>query len=361
MRYIGILSLLFFLSNCASLFKETLHLERASFKDLHGWHSDNHNEALISFIKSCEKFASLPHNHLLHDSGIGGRAGDWKRVCEEAVKVHRNGSSSAATVFFENHFQPYRAVSSRKSKGLFTGYFEAGLQGSKVKTERYRYPLYAKPDDIIAGKTYHSHRAINKGALDGRDLELLWVDNPVERFFLHIQGSGQVTLPDGSMIRVGYDGKNNHDYRSIGRYMIDEGWIAEEDMSAQAIKEWLRMHPEKLWHVLEYNPSYVFFKEIGDISGPIGAQGVSLTPMRSLAIDKTKLPYGVPVWLETELTAVNHSSAKAFNQLLIAQDTGSAIKGAIRGDIFFGAGHLAQELAGYQNSEGRYFILLPRK
>lgn len=343
----------------SSLFGDRLVLRPVEFDQLPGWDGDRHDEALESFLKSCQKFSTLPKDRPLYSGGLGGTVGDWEKVCEEGLFTLYKGQE-AAQGFFEAYFEPYAATNWGKPEGLFTGYFEAGLKGSRTKGGPYIYPLYKKPSDIEDGKAYFSHKKINQGALEGKDLELLWVSDPVQRFFLHIQGSGQVELEDGSIVRVGYDGKNNHDYQSIGRHMIDKGWIDEENISAQTIKEWFYHNPERMWDVIEQNPSYVFFKELQGTGGPVGAQGVSLMPLRSLAVDKTKVPYGVPMWLDVELTGEERPEKKKFQRLVIAQDTGSAIKGAVRGDIFFGAGKQAEELAGYQNNKGRYYMLLPK-
>jgi len=340
------------LSSC-SLIGDKLTLKESSFDKLSGWHNDNHDEALKSFLRSCRKFNTLPEDRSAHNSGVAGTYGDWKKVCEKAqlYSIH-----SKAKDFFEANFTPYLAKNWWDTSGTFTGYYEIELKGSKNRYGPYKYPLYAKPLDLKEGKKYYSRKQIEKGALQKKGHVIAWVDDPVRAFFLHIQGSGRITLDDGSVMRVGYNGKNNHKYVSIGRYLIDKGHIKKEDMSAQAIKKWLYNNPKKLTKVLNKNPSYVFFREIGT-EGPIGGQGVPLTPMRSLAIDKRFVPYGAPVWVDVQL---NGKEEKSLQSLLIAQDTGGAIKGPVRGDLFFGYGDEAEHLAGHQNNQGSYFILLPR-
>ncbi len=344
--------IILFCASCSSIFGDKLVLTPTSFADIDGWHSDNHGAALASFLKSCARFSTIPPKRKLHINGIGGTYGDWQNVCEKAANIE---GSNVAKHFFEDEFQPYLASNWGKEDGLFTGYFEIGLEGSRYRYGHYQYPIYSKPADIKAGKAYYSRKQIENGALSRKNLEIAWVKDPVRAFFLHIQGSGQIFLEDGSILRVGYDGKNNHKYVSLGRYMIDKNYIKKENMSAPAIKTWLYKHPRKAKKIMQKNPSYVFFREIGD-EGPIGGQGVALTPMRSLAIDKRFMPYGAPVWVDVAL----NKSTKKFQKLLVAQDTGAAIKGPVRGDLFFGAGENAEQLAGYQNSRGKYFLLLPK-
>ncbi|MDA0781303.1 MAG: MltA domain-containing protein [Rickettsiales bacterium] len=344
--------LLCFLCSC-SLFGDKLTLKEASFEEISGWQDDSHNDALISFLQSCKKFESLPEDRLAHNSGVAGTYGDWKKVCRNAV----SGQYSDPKLFFESNFKPYLARNWWDTKGTFTGYYEIELKGSRTRNGSYQYPLYSKPFDLEDGNKYYSRKQIEKGALAGKGYEIAWVDDPVRAFFLHVQGSGRIKMDDGSVMRVGYNGKNGHKYVSIGRYLIDKGYIDEEEMSAQAIKKWLYLNPDKMVKVLNENPSYVFFRELGHDGGPIGGQGVPLTPMRSLAIDKRFVPYGAPVWVDVRLKG---ESEKEFKSLLIAQDTGGAIKGPVRGDLFFGYGDEAEHLAGYQNNVGHYFILLPK-
>jgi membrane-bound lytic murein transglycosylase A len=333
-------------------------LKPTKFSEMNGWDKDEQNQALIAFIKSCQKFNSLPPNNKLHASGVGGTYGDWRAVCDKADYL-KDADNAAAKDFFESNFTPYIASNWWKSEGRFTGYYEMGLEGSRERHGEYQYPLYKRPADLVAGKPYLSREEIESGALAGKELELAWVNDPVRAFFLQIQGSGRVHMDDGSVLRVGYDGKNGFKYVAIGRTLIDRGYIAKEDMSAQAIKKWLYDNPDKMFEVMNQNPSYVFFREIGE-DGPIGAQGVALTPLRSLAVDKKFVPYGAPVFVDVEINGAAKEE-KSFKKLLIAQDTGGAIRGPVRGDLFFGYGDNAEELAGYQNNLGKYFILLPSK
>ena len=203
--------------------------------------------------------------------------------------------------------------------------------------------------------------AIDRGALNGRGLELLWVDDAVDRFFLEIQGSGQVRLPDGGMVRVGYADQNGRPYRAIGKDLIEIGAVPREQMSMQAIRAWLEANPAEAPAMMARNPSVVFFSELKNLAaadGPLGAQGVPLTPGRSLAVDRKFLPLGAPVWLDT--TAPAPGGERPLRRLVIAQDTGGAIRGPVRGDLFWGAGPEAERLAGHMKSPGRLYLLLPR-
>ena len=341
-----------------------LALEKTSFDELNGWYGD-HTQALVAFDKSCKKIQSLPENH---DMGIAGTPKDWVRTCYES-EVYLNEKSlgdKRARIFFEDNFVPFKAYKKpfytnlfNKSDGLFTGYYEPALNGSRTKSDKYKYPLYKKPQDLKDGEPYLGRRRIDNGELDGKGLELVYVDDPVKLFFLQIQGSGRVFLEDGSVMRVGYDGKNNCPYKSIGKYLIDEGIMTKEQVTADSIKEWLWNNPDKAQQVMQVNQSYVFFREIkGD--GPIGSQGVALTPEASLAVDKKFIKLGLPVWLETTMPDFGEGEEK-YNRLLIAQDTGGVIKGPVRGDVFFGYGEAAEKKASYMKQKGEYSVLIPRE
>lgn len=328
------------ISSCAAR-KEAPTLSKVSYNDLPGWSFDNHEEAFTTFSKSCDKIRSQPSS--INKAGISP---DWQYICS------RIPDTKNARIFFESNFIPYAASFKNDTKPLFTGYFEIELKGSRTKQAPYLYPIYKTPKDLN-----YSRAEINAGALQGRNLEIVWVDDIVRLFFLHVQGSGRIKLSDGNTIRVGFSAKNNHDYVSIGKYMAEHGYIDKKTASKDSIEKWFSSHPDKIKEVLEKNPSYIFFREItGD--GPIGAQGIPLTPGRSIAVDKNFIPYGAPVWVDTVLNG-DGGKPNYLQKLFIPQDTGSAIKGPLRIDIFFGYGPKAEKLAGYQNSRGRYFILLP--
>jgi membrane-bound lytic murein transglycosylase A len=313
--------------------------------------------------------------------GLAGTAADWKPACAAAEKVPA-GDDAAARAFFERRFRPLAATNGGHPLGLFTGYYEPLLQGSRRRGGRFTVPLYLRPPELvtvdlgdfreslkgqrIAGKVedgalvpFPDRGAIEKGALAGRDLELVWVDDPVDAFFLHVQGSGRVRLAEGGELRVGYAAQNGHPYFAIGRDLIERGALRKEEVSMQSIRAWLEAHPDDAAKVMERNASYIFFQELkGD--GPLGAEGVPLTPGRSLAVDRELLPLGLPVWLSAGMPGAREGEPdRKLRRLLVAQDTGGAIRGPVRGDVFWGHGDEAAEIAGRMKHRGRLWVLLP--
>jgi len=363
--------------------KAGLSFRAVSFEDLPGWHKDLVIEALPALQKSCDKILSLPPERRLPGARIGGTAGDWQEACRDIMLVH---AEDALRHILESRFTPLEVSVSGKTEGTFTGYYETLLHGSRTQSARYHIPLYARPDDLvsvdlgtfrtdlkgrrIAGRVvghklvpYADREAIEDGALKGRDLEILWVDNPIDAFFLQIQGSGRVQMEDGSLIRVGYAGQNGHPYYAIGRKLIADGEIAPEHMSMQAIRTWLKAHPDQMDDVMNTNPSFVFFRLLDGTDGPYGSAGVPLTARRSLAVDRVHLPLDAPVWLATSYPAPDSEvdePGEPFERLMVAQDTGGAINGEIRGDVFWGFGDEAEAISGRMNNAGRYWLLLPK-
>ncbi len=355
-RKLSILALVFLCSSCSftNLIikgKGDLKLEQVSFEDLPGWQKDNQNRAVISLVNSCNRFAKMPE-----DKQIGKQIGnitvaDFHDVCDIA-DIIKGVSSKQARNFFENWFVPFE-VSNRDGdrQGLFTGYFVPELRGSKTKSDIYQYPIYSRPKDLT-NEPYLTREEIEDGALEGKNLELVWVDDKVDLFFMQVQGSGRVILEDGSIMRLGFASKNNHPYSSIGKYIIENNVIANGDVTYFSIKNWLKNNPDQAKEVMNVNQSYVFFKP-SNSNAVIGSQGASLMPYRSLAVDTGIIPLGFPIWLNI------NTPNKPYRKLVIAQDTGSAIKGAVRGDVFFGRGKNAETLAARMNYKGKYFILLP--
>lgn len=322
------------------------------FRQLPDWPRDDHAEAMQAFRRSC---SNITGKRAVGNGGNGGpfgTPGDWQRACKSAANVR--GGDGAARTFFEEWFVPYLVESAGSNNGLFTGYYEPILAGSWRRSDRYSVPLYRPPGDSV--RKLPTRAEIEAGALAGRGLELMWVDDPIGVFFLQIQGSGRVRMEDGRVVRVGFAGNNAQSYFPIGRELIRRGEIAPEQMSMQAIRDWLLAHPSEADGVMNMNPSYVFFR-ILDGEGPIGAHGVPLTPGRSLAVDPSFVPYGVPIWLETSDPV---QGGAPLRRLVVAQDTGGAIKGPIRGDVFWGVGEDAELRAGLMKQPGRYFLLLPR-
>ncbi|MBI4183991.1 MAG: MltA domain-containing protein [Proteobacteria bacterium] len=379
------LSLVVLLVACAPRVEEPrrLDLEPVGFDVLPGWQADNHAAALAPLLATCRRIDALPDERALALDPRFGAVGAWRAPCAAAAALVAGGggeeAEGAARRFFETWFTPFALSAGGGAEGLFTGYYEPELEGSWTQGEKFTVPLYRRPDDLvmvdlglfrdelrgrrIAGKVvegwlrpYESRREIEGGGLAGRGLELLWVDDPIAAFFLQVQGSGRVRLPDGQTVRIGYAGQNGHDYVSVGRVLIERGALAREGASLQSIRVWLKANPKAAAEVLAANPSFVFFRVVpGD--GPVGALGVALTPGRSLAVDPLFVPLGVPLWLDLEDPL---AAGTRLRRLVLAQDTGGAIRGPIRGDLFWGAGAEAEERAGRMKSRGRYFLLLPK-
>ncbi len=355
--------------------KQALTLVKTSFERLPGWADGRQDEALAAFLASCSRQASLPAARPL--GPVGGTVADWRAPCEEA-RFLRGRDAARVREFFEIWFTPYLAGDNGEAQGLFTGYYEAELRGSKRRGGPFQTPIYARPADLVTAdlgafkdewkgdrisgrvvrgrlKPYPDRARIEAGALKGRGLELLWVDDPIDAFFLHIQGSGRVRMTDGSILRLGFAGKNGRAYRAIGRDLVAGGAIAKEALSMESIRAWLKENPAQGRALMARNDSFIFFRKVTG-GGPIGAQGVALTPGRSLAVDPKFVPYGAPLWLDTKKPL----GRGPLRRLVVAQDTGGAIKGPVRGDLFWGAGRDAAALAGAMKSTGRAYLLLPK-
>ncbi len=362
MRRILPILLLVILSGCFIYEKITIkgkgnvRLEQVDFMALDGWQEDDQKKALLAFVQSCNKFSKMAQNRV-----IGGQigditVGDFRDVCEIA-QIVKTMSAKQARNFFENWFKVFLVSDkSGNSKGTFTGYYEADLKGSRVKTEKYKYPIYAKPRDLTS-EPYLTREEISKGALKNRGLELFYVDDAAELFFMHIQGSGRINLPDNTIARVTFAARNNQPFLGITSYMLEKKYISRSETNAESIKEWLKKNPDKAEEVMNVNPAYIFFKN-SDGEYVVGAQGAPLTPERSMAIDNDVFSYGFPLWLDTTLRKKG-GVKEQYQHLFIAQDTGAAIKGVVRGDIFFGHGNDAEERASYTSAQGQYYILLP--
>lgn len=386
MRLLASLALFFFLFGCdkGDDIQPQVDFVPVAYEKLEGWRSDNPLAAVLAFRRSCEKLLRRPGQSQIGKHGVYGTADDWRLACGAAEKLDKTASADDARRFFEAWFQPYAVASDEEAEGLFTGYYEPLLRGSKSKGGSYAVPLHLPPDDLVridlgkfdpdlTGRSirgringqefipYHSRDEIVGGALADRKLELVWVDDEIEKFFLQIQGSGQVQLDDGSVIRVGYADQNGLPYRAIGRDLIEIGALSTENVSLQSIRKWLQDNPRRARKIMSRNKSYIFFQENTELDpadGPLGAQNVPLTAGRSLAVDPRHVPLGAPLWLET--TAPWPDGDRQLRRLMVAQDTGGAIKGAIRGDVFWGAGERAEAVAGRMKSRGRYFVLVPR-
>ena len=310
---------------------EETEIRILEFSELDGWEKDNHAEALAVFLNTCSDMKSP----------------DWKGLCRAAE------DQTNAKAFFELFFRPVQITDGKPA--LFTGYFEPELECDLYRSERFRFPIYKLPPEARDGAWLSRRELEETGAMKGRGLEIAWVDDAVELFFLQVQGSGRIKLPDGRYIRVGYGGKNGHEYRSIGRELVRRGVYNVHQVSAQVIKNWVRRNPIDVLELLRHNPSYVFFRDVSEVpadKGPLGAMNRSVTEMRTVAVDPRYTPLGAPVWVEK-------NGKGKIRKLMIAQDTGSAIKGAQRADIFFGTGDEAGLKAGRLKDPGRMIVLMP--
>ncbi len=333
---------------------------------LPGWQDDHPAQAWPALLNSCRKMPA--------------RDASWKDICADAA-LFPDPDDKTARAFFETRFTPHAVVGrDGKMDGLITGYYEPLLYGSLVRTKRFRYPLYKRPDDLVTvdlgelypelqGKhlrgrlegrrvvPYYSRADISNGKRPPDDDVLAWVDDPVALFFLEIQGSGRVQLPDGRLLYVGYADQNGYPYVAIGRTLVRSGALQLEDATLPTIRAWLEAHPDQAETVLNSNPSYVFFTlRDPDNPGPIGALNVPLLPERSIAVDPTYIPLGSPVWLDTTLPG---GAPAPFRRLEFAQDTGGAIRGPARADLFLGFGAGAERLAGEMRQRGSLYVLLP--
>ena len=349
---------------------------QVAWSALPGWPDDNLGEIWPAFRAGCAALVNA----------LATRA-VWDAPCAASVSVVP-ADKTAVRAFFERHFSPWQVTAADGGDtGMITGYYEPLLNGSRVRSDRYRVPLYAAPDDLLTidlsalypdlkdrrlrgrveGKKvipYWSRGDIESGRGPNGMKELVYVDDPVEAFFLQIQGSGRVRLAEGGIVRVGYADQNGHPFRSIGRILIDRGELTLANASMQGIKEWGRRNPDKLAPLLDENPSYVFFREIptpapgtleAAIDGPIGTLGVPLLRERTLAVDTRSIPLGAPVFLATTYPL----SSQPLQRLMLAQDTGGAIRGAVRGDFFWGFGDDAGRQAGRMKQDGKMWILWP--
>ncbi|HEY4115912.1 MAG TPA: murein transglycosylase A [Rhizomicrobium sp.] len=358
----------------------TLHAVR--FADLPGWKDSDARAALSAFRRSCSVLKNKPQNSAMGENGYAGIVGDWQSACNALPTA---STAAAARQFFEQHFAPVE-IAPDGGAALFTGYYEPELDASRTQGGAYKTPIYAAPPNLVSvdlgafrGKYAGEHLegclaghkllpCASRAQIDAHGLAnapvLLYAKDPISVFFLHIQGSGRVKLADGTMLRIAYDGQNGRPYTAIGHTLIERGLLPREGMSMQAIRAWMKTHPALARNVMESDKSYVFFKEepIGDAAlGSPGSEGVPLTPGASLAVDTRLHPLGVPVYVAaTRPDADPAKPDRAFDALLIAQDTGGAIRGPARGDVFWGFGPDAESIAGRMKSTGRMFVLLPK-
>lgn len=341
-------------------------LQAVAWQEVTGWLEDDPSLAFGAFLKSCSALRWRPQ---------------WQAVCQEAATME-HATAAEVRAFFAGNFVPHQVLQADGSaQGLMTGYYVPDLMGSRTPSPAYPYPLYRRPDDLLVidlSEVYpdlanyrlrgriEGHRVIpywDRDAIDGQvqplaGQELFWVADPVELFFLHVQGSGRILLDSGEQVMVNYADQNGHPYRSIGKYLLERGAMTRDQMSMQNIRAWAKDNPLEVDKLLNQNPSYVFFRELdAGVQSPPGALGVPLTPGRSLAVDRRHIPLGAPVFVETTWP----NSERPLRRLMMAQDTGGAIKGRVRGDFFWGMGEQAGAQAGRMKQATKFWVLLPNE
>lgn len=355
-----------------------LLLAEVPFAALPSWEADDHLAALMAFRKAAQPIlAAKPSAQSVQPTPA------LRELCRAALVLNPEAlDATTAKAFFEDHFVPNRVTHSG-APGMLTGYYEPVLDGSRTQAGRFQIPVYRRPADlenIVAEsergaaahaltharrtssglEPYATRQEIEEGALSGSGLELVWLADPVDCFFMHVQGSGRIRMADGTLVRITYDGKNGHPYTSVGRYLIDQGFFTPEEMSLDALKVWLSADPERGRHAIWQNKSFVFFRELhGDeAESALGALHIPLCDGRSLAVDTAYHALGTPIYVMAP--TLEHATGAPFNRLMIASDVGSAIRGPERGDIYFGSGPEAGKLAGITKHPGHFFVLLPK-
>jgi membrane-bound lytic murein transglycosylase A len=345
------ISLLLLLTACGG---DATKLTPVNYSALEGWQADSHAAAFKVFADSCAVNEKRSTAYQSKAEGPVGVRQNWTRVCSMA-EADPQPSDSVARAFFEKNFSPYKVETESKATGTLTGYYEPIINGSRTKQGAYTTPVYGLPGNMK--KPYYSREEIVGGVLNGKAPVLLYVDDPIMLFFLHIQGSGKVRLPDGSLVGLQYAGQNGHEFVPIGRVLKERGELPSPSM--QGIRDWLRDHPSERDSVMNMNPSYIFFKLSPGGEMAKGALGIPLTPLRSVAVDDDRAAYGVPTYIDTYISDYPSNSQLQLQRLFVSQDTGGALKGPHRGDLFFGRGEKEEWQAGHQNSQGNVYWLLP--
>lgn len=350
-------------------------LTPVAFAGLNGWREQDHQLALQAFQRSATEILQTGSG-FKRDAAFGGVKDDWLEVAHAA-----QGANDART-FFERHFRPYSVTDAVRPQGLFTGYYEPLLQGAWQQSPEFPVPVYQKPNDLVAftpeetaqtglsygrridgvAAAYDTREQIEQGSLLGKSEIICWLSDWVDAFLMHVQGQGRVQFEDGSQIRLSYSGKTGHPYSGIGHVLVERGVAPKEKMSMQVLRDWMAEYPDEARSLMWHNKSYIFFQrtEVSDPElGGIGAAKVNLTPLHSLAVDRAYWMFGTPLWINTSLPPEMNDNAPPIQRLMIAQDTGSAIKGIIRGDFFWGWGQRASDIAGHMKSAGTMTALLP--
>jgi membrane-bound lytic murein transglycosylase A len=355
-------------------------LEPIAFADIEGWASDDHAEAFAAFLASC---SAIRKSSEKDRKGRPRLYNALHETCGRAVSALPLDEARART-FFEDNFRAYRIARLGEREGFITGYYEPVVDGARLPSDVFNVPLYRRPPDMIMtrlrkhrgpkGKwtwsrirakaaSYYDRAQIEDGALAGRGLEICYLKSEIDAFFAQVQGSVRVRLEDGSVIRLNYDSSNGHPYTSIGRFLVDRGIISREDISMQTLRQWMEDHPDEGRKLRRENKSYVFFREtaLQDHDEAVGAQGLSLTAGRSIAVDRNIHVYGTPFFLDAVLPIASDRPDTNFRRLMIAQDTGGAIVGPARADIYLGTGEDAARPAGRFKQFGQFVMLIPKE
>jgi membrane-bound lytic murein transglycosylase A len=362
---------------------DALTLTKTTFKDLPSWTGDKHAEAVPAFLKSCEKLAQLKDGEPVGHDGHGGVAKQWRSACAAAAKV-KPGDDAAARAMFEAEFVPWVAAGKAGVDGKLTGYYVQELRGSRKKGGKYQTPVYARPKDLVMvdlskhikdshgrriwGRLddkgelvpFYTREEIRKGALDKRGLELMYIDEPIDLLFAHIEGTAKAKMDDGSTVWLDFAGKNGRAYMGVGAILKGMGELKTPGSGTmQGIRKWFETHRSQWNDVVDKVYSFVFFVESKN-GGAMGSQMVVLTGQRSMAIDRAFIAQSTPIWVETKGTVAGTGVTGPWHKLLVAQDTGGGILGAVRGDIYWGDDATAADIGGRMGGVGRYWLLLPK-
>lgn len=359
-----------------------IHLRVSSFDKLPGWKQADAKRSLVTFQQSCKTMLRQNPQQSAGSQQITMQIGEWYPACRAALQL-KSINDKKARSFFQKWFTPVEFYDKKPVTGLFTGYYMPLLHGSLTKTDEFNVPLYGLPEDLVsvdlshftkgvitkhtfgrvekgALKPYYTRKDINKGAIEKKAPVIVWVNSQIDRLYLEIQGSGIVKLPNGDKIYVGYAGENGAPYTAIGKVLIDRGIMTKDNASMQRIRAYLDQNPKKMMSIINKNASFVFFKVLNQ-KVALGAQGIGLTAGYSLAVDRQWIPLGTPLWLSTTRPDAKSGSPLNFQRLMVAQDTGGAIRGAVRGDVFWGSGKDATNIAGLMKNPGHYWLLLPKE
>jgi|SRR5579871_145840 len=357
-------------------------VEPVRWETVDGWDKDDHAAAFAAFLVSCRPIAGTAHP----PGETRPMYGALHAVCQRALRASTL-DEPAARKFFEDNFRPVRISRLGESAGFLTGYYEPIVEGSRFPTREFHVPIYRRPPDLLppagtpagtgfpntgqslrrdaSGKLvpYYDRAEIEDGALDGQHLEICWIRDPTEALFIQIQGSARIRLEDGLIVRINYDSHNGWPYTAVGRILIERKLVPRDEMSMDRIRQWIHDNPDGAKELRRQNRAFVFFRIVGlgDDEGPLGAQGLPLTAGRSIAVDKVLHVYGTPFFIDAGLPIDSPKSSNSFRRLMIAQDTGSAIVGPARADLYWGAGKLAGQVAGRIKQPGRFTMLVPRE